>query len=114
VIAIPGWTLRWRCFRPSLHVMRGCLEDAVVAERLEALPGWDRVGEEIVRTFECGDFATAIAFVVRIGFLAEAKDHHPDLDIRWRRVRVALTTHDLGGLSDWDLELAAEIDAVAP
>jgi 4a-hydroxytetrahydrobiopterin dehydratase len=90
------------------------LDDDVITARLAALPGWSRAGEEIVRTFECPDFPAAIAFVVRIGFLAEAKDHHPDLDVRWRRVRVALTTHDLGGLSDWDFELAAQVDAVAP
>jgi len=78
------------------------------------LTGWSRVGDEIERTFECPDFGAAIGFVVLIGFLAEAMDHHPDLDIRWRRVRVALTTHDLGGLSDWDFDLAAAIDAIAP
>ncbi len=94
--------------------MRARLDDDAVTARLSALPGWDRAGDEIVRTFECPDFPAAIAFVVRIGFLAEAKDHHPDLDVRWRRVRVALTTHDLGGLSDWDFELAEAIDGVAP
>jgi 4a-hydroxytetrahydrobiopterin dehydratase len=94
--------------------VRAPLEDDAVTARLGSLPGWTREGDEIVRTFECPDFAAAIAFVVRIGFLAEAKDHHPDLDVRWRRVRVALTTHDLGGLSDWDFELAAQIDGVAP
>ena len=94
--------------------MRERLEDSVVAQRLDTLPEWSRVGDEIVRTFECPDFGAAIGFVVRIGFLAEAMDHHPDLDVRWRRVLVALTTHDLGGLSDWDFDLAAAIDAIAP
>ncbi|MEP6623529.1 MAG: 4a-hydroxytetrahydrobiopterin dehydratase [Acidimicrobiia bacterium] len=94
--------------------MRARLEDAEIAGRMAEVPEWERMGDEIVRTFECPDFASAIAFVVRIGFLAEAKDHHPDLDIRWRRVRAALTTHDLGGLSDWDFELAAAIDGVVP
>ena len=68
-------------------------------------------GDEIVRTFECASFPDAIAFVVRIGFLAEAANHHPDLDIRWRKVRVALTTHDAGGLTTIDFDLAAAIDA---
>jgi 4a-hydroxytetrahydrobiopterin dehydratase len=90
------------------------LDDDTAAARLTELPGWERTGDEIVRTFECPDFPSAIAFVVRIGFLAEAKDHHPDLDVRWRRVKVALTTHDAGGLTDWDFELAAQIDGVAP
>jgi len=94
--------------------VRTRLDDDAVAIRLAELSGWARVGDEIVRTFECPDFPGAVAFVVRIGFLAEAKDHHPDLDVRWRRVKVALTTHDLGGLTDWDFELAAAIDGVAP
>jgi 4a-hydroxytetrahydrobiopterin dehydratase len=51
--------------------------------------------------------------VVRIGFLAEAADHHPDLDIRWRTVAVALTTHDAGGLTERDLAMAASIDETA-
>ena len=93
--------------------MRVRLDDDQVAAQLVAIPAWERVGDAIERSFECPDFAAAIAFVVRIGFLAEAKDHHPDLDIRWRRVRVLLTTHDVDGLTDWDFELAAEIDAVA-
>lgn len=94
--------------------MRARLDDSGIGAHLVAIPAWERDGDAIVRTYECPDFAAAIAFVVRIGFLAEAKDHHPDLDIRWRRVRVLLTTHDVGGLSDWDFELAATIDAVAP
>ena len=94
--------------------MRAVLDDTTAAARLAELPEWERVGDEIVRTFECPDFPAAIAFVVRMGFLAEAKDHHPDLDIRWRTVKVALSTHDAGGLTDWDFELAAAIDAVAP
>ena len=48
-------------------------------------PGWARAGDEIVKTFDCGSFADAIAFVVRIGFLAERADHHPDIDVRWRQ-----------------------------
>lgn len=94
--------------------MRARFDDDQVAAQLATIPAWERAGDAIVRTFDCPDFAAAIAFVVRIGFLAEAKDHHPDLDIRWRRVRVLLTTHDVDGLTDWDFELAAEIDGVAP
>ena len=77
--------------------------------RSAALPGWERQGDEIVRTFECASFPDAVAFVVRVGFFAEAADHHPDLDIRWRKVRVALTTHDAGGLTQLDVDLAAQI-----
>jgi 4a-hydroxytetrahydrobiopterin dehydratase len=89
------------------------LSDDEVTAALGALPGWSRSGEEIEKTFERPSFADAIAFVVRIGFFAEAADHHPDLDIRWRRVRVALTTHDSGGLTANDVDLAHRIEEIA-
>ena len=93
--------------------MTGLCSDAEVADGLAALPGWSRVGDEIRKDFECASFADAITLVVRIGFLAEAADHHPDLDVRWRTVTVALTSHDAGGLTRRDLALAAGIEAVA-
>lgn len=89
------------------------LADDEVAQWLEARSGWERHGDEIGKRFERASFADAISFVVRIGFLAEAVNHHPDLDIRWRTVAVALTTHDSGGLTDLDLALAASIDEAA-
>ena len=85
------------------------LSDDDIRTALERLPGWERAGDEIVRTFECAGFPDAVAFVVRIGFFAEQANHHPDLDIRWRKVRVALTTHDAGGLTELDVELAGKI-----
>lgn len=88
------------------------LSEPEIAGALGALPRWSRVDDSIVAEYECADFAGAIAFVVRIGFLAEAADHHPDLDVRWRTVRVALTTHDAGGLSARDFALAANLDAL--
>lgn len=89
------------------------LDDDQISAGLAALPGWDREGDEIVRVFELETFPAAIAFVDRIAVLAEAADHHPDLDIRYRRVRVALTTHDAGGLSQLDLDLAGRIQQSA-
>jgi 4a-hydroxytetrahydrobiopterin dehydratase len=88
------------------------LADTDVESALAGLPGWERSGEEIVKVFERPSFADAIAFVVRVGFLAEAADHHPDLDVRWRRVRVALTTHDAGGLTALDVDLARRIEGL--
>jgi 4a-hydroxytetrahydrobiopterin dehydratase len=88
------------------------LAEGELAPLLAALPGWARAGDEIEKTFELASFPDAIAFVVRIGFLAESADHHPDLDVRWRKVRVALTTHDSGGLTASDLDLAQQIEAV--
>jgi len=96
------------------------LSDESVSAGLSELPGWsltgdatsDGPGRAIEKTYELAAFADAIAFVVRVGFLAEQADHHPDLDIRWRTVRVLLTTHDAGGLTDKDLALAHEIEGV--
>ncbi len=93
--------------------MGGCNPSTTtrIAERLTTLPGWERAGDEIVQTFELPSFPEAIAFVTRIAERAEAADHHPDLDIRYRKVRVALSTHDAGGLTDKDFDLATEIEA---
>ncbi len=89
------------------------LPDPEITEALHRLDGWQRVGDEICKSFTRPSFADAVAFVVRIGFLAEAADHHPDLDIRWRTVIVALSTHDAGGITQLDVSLASAIDGVA-
>ncbi len=89
------------------------LTETDLGAALAGLPGWSCTGDEIEKTFERPSFADAIAFVVRVGFLAEAADHHPDLDVRWRKVRVALTTHDSGGLTANDVDLAGQIEQVA-
>jgi 4a-hydroxytetrahydrobiopterin dehydratase len=86
------------------------LSDADIDAALAALPEWERVGGEIVKTFDCESFPAAISFVVAIGFLAEKADHHPDLDVRYRKVRVALTSHDSGGLTERDTKLARRIE----
>ncbi len=80
--------------------------------QLAALPGWERQGDTIRKTFVCASFPAAIAFVAHVGFLAEAAAHHPDIDVRWRSVTLALTTHDAGGLTERDADLAAQIDAI--
>lgn len=81
--------------------------DAFVSEH----EGWALEGETITKTFQFPDFPDAIAFVTRVGFLAEKADHHPDLDIRWNKVTVALTTHSAKGLTRKDTDLASEIEA---
>jgi 4a-hydroxytetrahydrobiopterin dehydratase len=86
------------------------LDDDVIAARVSALPGWERDGDTIVKTYELPTFPDAIAFVARVAERAEAANHHPDLDIRYRKVRVALSTHDAGGLTDMDFDLATEIE----
>jgi 4a-hydroxytetrahydrobiopterin dehydratase len=86
------------------------LDDAGVAQALRQLPGWERAGAEIRRTYRFRDFREALAFVNRVGELAERAGHHPDIDIRYSAVTLALTTHDAGGLSAKDFELARAID----
>jgi len=89
------------------------LPDNLIAQRLAEMVGWERVGDEIVKTFEFKSFTDAIFFVDRVADEAEAVHHHPDLDIRYNKVKVALTTHDDGGITDKDFSLAVDIDAVS-
>ncbi|HVB92079.1 MAG TPA: 4a-hydroxytetrahydrobiopterin dehydratase [Acidimicrobiales bacterium] len=85
--------------------------DAALAEQGLA---WSRRGDELVTTVKLADFAAALAFVNAVGAAAEAANHHPDIDIRWNTVNLALTTHDSGGLTVTDLALAAAIDLLRP
>lgn len=75
-------------------------------------PGWALDGETIRKTFAFADFNAAIGFVTRIALLAEKADHHPDIDIRWNEVTIALTSHDVGQLTTRDTDLAVAIDAL--
>jgi 4a-hydroxytetrahydrobiopterin dehydratase len=85
--------------------------DAALAEQEL---GWERVGDELVTTVELHDFAAALAFVNAVGAAAEAANHHPDIDIRWNKVRLVLSTHSAGGLTVLDIALAAAIDRLRP
>lgn len=89
------------------------LPDDAIARKLAALPGWTRDGQEIVRTFDCGNFNGSIAFVNAIAAAANAADHHPDIAIAWNDVTVRLSSHDAHGLTDRDFALAQTIDALA-
>jgi 4a-hydroxytetrahydrobiopterin dehydratase len=88
------------------------LDAQEIARRLEG-GAWTSEGATIVREIELADFRSAIALVVRIGFVAEAANHHPDLLIHgYRWLRVVLSTHSAGGVTESDLELAAAIDGL--
>lgn len=89
------------------------LTDEQVQDGLGRLPGWAREGDQITKEFQFDGFGGAIAFVVAIAFRAEKADHHPDLDIRYNRVRVALSTHNEGGLTEKDLALAGEVESIS-
>ncbi|HJZ49688.1 MAG TPA: 4a-hydroxytetrahydrobiopterin dehydratase [Roseiflexaceae bacterium] len=92
--------------------MAAKLSNSEIETRLEDLVDWTREGNEIRKVFKLASFPGAIAFVTQVGFLAEAAGHHPDIDIRWRKVSLALTTHDAGGLTEKDFDLAAQIDEI--
>jgi 4a-hydroxytetrahydrobiopterin dehydratase len=88
------------------------LTPEVVQERLRSLPEWKLEGEEIVREFSFADFVAAMAFVNRVAEQAEKAGHHPDIDIRYNKVRLALVTHDKGGLTEQDMKLATVADTL--
>ena len=77
---------------------------------LRFLPEWIKKGSTITRTFQFRDFSTAIEFVNALARLAERAAHHPDIDIRWNKVTLTLTTHDEGGLTEKDFDLDTQID----
>jgi 4a-hydroxytetrahydrobiopterin dehydratase len=86
------------------------LTAAEISFRLKALPDWKVESGELTRTFTFKDFVGSLAFVNSVGDLAEKAGHHPDIDIRYNRVRLALVTHDAGGITAKDFDLAAAID----
>jgi 4a-hydroxytetrahydrobiopterin dehydratase len=88
--------------------------DEVDAALVEQGLAWERVGDELVTTVELHDFGAALAFVNAVGAAAEAANHHPDIDIRWNKVRLVLSTHSAGGLTVLDIALAAAIDRLRP
>jgi 4a-hydroxytetrahydrobiopterin dehydratase len=84
------------------------LSPGEITAALTSTPGWSLDRGELVRQFQFADFLGSIAFVNSVAQLAEAAGHHPDIDIRYNKVRLALTTHDAGGITPKDFELAAK------
>ena len=89
------------------------LSPAQIKAALPAVPHWRRKASVISRTFEFNDFVVAMKFVNGVARAAEKACHHPDVDIRWNKVTLALTTHDAGGLTEKDFALAAKFDQLA-
>jgi 4a-hydroxytetrahydrobiopterin dehydratase len=87
----------------------GKLTDTEIQRKLPALTGWRYEAGALVRENDFEDFAAAFAFVVRLALLAEKANHHPDIDIRYNKVRLALVSHDSGGVTARDISMAAEI-----
>ena len=93
---------------------RAALREARVRELLAQRPGWQLRGDRIARSFRCADFATAFGWMASVALVAERLNHHPDWKNVYDRVDVELTTHDAGGLTERDFELAAAMDRLAP
>lgn len=86
------------------------LSDLEIQRALGGLNGWSRRGDALTKTFTFATFAEGIAFVDRVARLADAKQHHPDIDIRYTKITFVLSTHDAGGITEKDLELASAIE----
>lgn len=89
------------------------MDEPNIITALAALPRWQRDGQIISRQFEFPDFVAAMKFVNAVADLAEQAQHHPDIDVRWNKVMLALTTHDAGGLTQTDFALAKHCDDLA-
>ena len=89
------------------------LDAAAAASAHQRVPAWDLRADRIAREFLFENFVDAFAFMTKVALLAEKRDHHPDWNNVFNRVSIELSTHDVGGLSELDFELAAAIDAVA-
>lgn len=93
------------------------LSESQIQERLVTVDGWEKtdVGGQpgIMKNFKTGNFMKGLAFVTQVAVLAEKADHHPDVILTYPRVTLQLTSHDVGGLTERDFALAAEIDAVS-
>jgi 4a-hydroxytetrahydrobiopterin dehydratase len=85
------------------------LDDDAVSAALQDLPGWERDGDAIVHTAELPSFPAAITVVDRVAAVAEERNHHPDIDIRWRTLTFRCSTHSAGGLTELDVALAGAI-----
>jgi 4a-hydroxytetrahydrobiopterin dehydratase len=89
------------------------LTNAEIDVRLKSVPLWTRDGDRIRRQFECATFPDAMAFLLRVGFDAEAADHHPDIAVEYRKVTLTFSTHSDGGLTEKDFVGAAAADKTA-
>lgn len=96
------------------HTKPELLDTKHLAALEQSLPDWNIVESQIERWFAFPSFKLAMEFVQRVAEIAEQMDHHPDIDIRYRKVRISLTTHSAGGLTSLDVEAAARIQALHP
>jgi 4a-hydroxytetrahydrobiopterin dehydratase len=110
------------CLIPRCKTILGCYSFPVMADlmksdelkaRMKKIPEWELEKKHIERTFEFDDFTESIDFVNAVAEVAEEEEHHPDIDIRYNKVRLVLSTHSKGGLTELDFGLAERIDTLA-
>ena len=109
------WLLTVTAAGPLAEAMSALLTDSEVSQRLAGLANWRRAASDdptIAATYEFTDFVAALDFVNQVGHEAELMNHHPDIDIRWNKVTLVLSTHSEGGLTQNDFELAHRINEV--
>lgn len=93
--------------------MRAKLSDLEIRRALGSLPGWTRKGDTLIKTYAFARFADGIRFVTEVAEQADRMNHHPDIDIRYTKVGFSLSTHDAGGITQRDLDLAKAIEVAA-
>lgn len=89
------------------------LSEGEITSRLNAVPGWSYVDGQLTRTFSFDGFLKGIDFVVKVAGAAEKADHHPDIDIRYTDIKVSVSSHDVGGVTERDFKLAAAVSRLA-
>lgn len=89
------------------------LSDIEIQRALGTLPGWTRKGDTIAKSYHFATFPAGVAFIAQVADIAEQLQHHPDIDIRYTRVQFCLSTHEAGGVTVRDIELARRIEALA-
>ncbi len=96
----------------SYGMAAAALSEAEIAQALTTVPSWERQGAEIARTYAFPSYMAGIEFVTQVGALAESANHHPDMQVGWRKVTLRLSTHSAHALTQKDFDLARKADAL--
>lgn len=92
--------------------MSSVLSDTEIQKALQNVPGWEHHGAAIERSYQFGNFVEAMSFVNQVAAVAESVNHHPDIEINYNRVKLSLTSHDSGGVTQRDLRMAERLNGV--
>ena len=88
------------------------LEESEIKSRLRGLKGWRHEGDFITKTFVFDRFMAGISFIDRLALVAEEQQHHPDIRVRYTSIKLSIQTHSVGGITNWDFDLASAIEKV--